>query len=332
MKTQKRTGIRIAAAIAMVVAALLLIPGAVFAAAEGEAGGETTELIMADASWDSILVHNRIVAFILENGYGGYSVDFVPGDTIPLFNGVASGDIDIMMESWHSNYPEAYQEQVDAGNVVNVGKNLPDGPQGWWIPRYMIEGDDERGIEAVAPNLTSIEDLPEYAHLFPDPENPGKGRILVGPPGWSATAISEELMEEYGLYDTYTAFLPGSGASLAASMRGAYEKGEPWIGYYWAPTAIMYQLDMVRLEGTEFPAADVDILMNSESAEAYPEVVDFLSNYSTSVAVNNEFLNVLDTQVESAEEAAVWFLQNREDVWTPWVSADVADNVRAALP
>jgi glycine betaine/proline transport system substrate-binding protein len=311
--------------------ALVAVVG-VFAAGEGESDGDTVDLVMADASWDSILVHNRIVAFILENGFGGYSVDFVPGDTIPLFNGVASGDIDIMMESWHSNYPEAYAEQVDAGAVVNVGKNLPDGPQGWWIPRYMVEGDAERGIEAVAPNLTSIEDLPEYADLFPDPENPGKGRILVGPPGWSATAISENLMEEYDLYDTYTAFLPGSGASLAASMRGAYEQGEPWIGYYWEPTAIMYQLDMVRIEGTEFPAADVDILMNADSYEAYPEVADFLSNYSTTVAVNNEFLNVLDTEVDNAEEAAVWFLQNREDVWTPWVSADVADSVRAALP
>ena len=305
---------------------------AVFAGAPTEEQGDVVEVVLADASWDSILVHNRIVAFILENGYGGYSVDFIPGDTIPLFNGIASGDIDATMESWHSNYPEAYQEQIDAGTVVNVGTNMPDGPQGWWVPRYMIEGDAERGIEATAPDLRTIDDLPQYAELFPDPENPGMGRILVGPPGWSATAISEQMMEDHGLYEYYTAFLPGSGASLAACMKGAYDQGEPWIGYYWEPTAIMYQLDMVRVEGTEFPPADVDILMNAESYESMPEVAAFLSRYSTSVAVNNEFLNVLDTQVDSAEEAAIWFLQNREDVWTEWVSDDVADNVRAALP
>lgn len=318
--------------IALVFILVALVAG--FAAAEGQAedGEAVREIVFADASWDSILVHNRIAAFILENGYGGYSADFIPGDTIPLFNGVASGDIDVMMESWHSNYPEAYEEQIDAGTVVNLGENMPDGPQGWWVPRYMIEGDADRGIEATAPDLESIEDLPEYADLFPDPENPGKGRILVGPPGWSATAISEGLMEEYGLYDYYTAFLPGSGASLAASMKSAYDQGEPWVGYYWEPTAIMYQLDMVRLKGTEFPPADVDVLMNSDSYEAMPDVVEFLSSYSTSVAVNNEFLNVLDDQVDSAEEAAIWFLENREDVWTGWVSDEVADNVRAALP
>lgn len=115
-------------------------------------------------------------------------------------------------------------------------------------------------------------------------------------------------------------------------MKSAYEQGEPWIGYYWEPTAIMYQLDMVRLEGTEWPPAEVDILMNAKSYEEMPEVAEFLSEYSTTVAINNEFLNALDTQVDDAEEAAIWFLQNREDVWTGWVSDEVADNVRAALP
>ena len=318
--------------IATVFMLFVLVTGFAVAAGQAEGGEEVQEVVFADASWDSILVHNRIAAFILENGYGGYEADFIPGDTIPLFNGLASGDIDVNMESWHSNFPEAYEEEIEAGTIVNLGENFPDGPQGWWVPRYLIEGDPDRGIEPTAPDLESIKDLPQYAELFPDPENPGKGRILVGPPGWAATERSENLMDEYGLYEDFTAFLPGSGAALAASMKSAYEQGEPWIGYYWEPTAIMYQLDMVRLEGTEWPAAEVDILMNAESYEEMPEVAEFLSEYSTTVAINNEFLNALDTQVDDAEEAAIWFLQNREDVWTSWVSDEIADNVRAALP
>ena len=112
---------------------MVLSIGLVSAAGEGESGDDVIEVVLADSSWDSILVHNRIVAFILENGYGGYSVDFIPGDTVVLFNGVANGDIDATMESWHSNYPEAYQEQLDAGTIVNVGTNMPDGPQAWWV-------------------------------------------------------------------------------------------------------------------------------------------------------------------------------------------------------
>lgn len=317
--------------IALAATILIVLSGVAFAEGQGESGAEKQTVVFADGSWDSILVHNRIAGFILENGYGGYEAEYIPGDTIPLFNGLAAGDIDVYMESWHSNYLEAYNEKMEEGTIVNLGENLPDGPQGWWIPRYMVEGDPERGIEATAPDLVSVDDLPKYVHLFPDAENPGKGRILVGPPGWKATEISEGIMEEHGLYEDFTAFLPGSGASLAASMKGAYEAGEPWVGYYWEPTAIMYQLDMVRLKGSEFPAADVDIMMNVDSAEELPEVREFLERYHTSVQVNNEFLNVLDTEAENAEEAAVWFLKNREDVWTEWVSDEVAENVRAAL-
>ncbi len=157
------------------------------------------------------------------------------------------------------------------------------------------------------------------------------GQIIFPPPGWIAGEISQEILEEFELTDVYTGFLPGSGTALAASMRGAYERGEPWVGYYWEPTAIMYELDMIRLRGSEFPAAEVDILMNTESAERLPEVKDFLSRYSTSIEVNNEFLNVLANEVDDAEGAALWFLRNRDDVWTEWVSDEVEANVRAAL-
>jgi len=71
--------------------------------------------------------------------------------------------------------------------------------------------------------------------------------------------------------------------------------------------------------------------MNAERAQELPEVVEFLSKYQTTVADNNEFLYVLANEVESAEEAAQWFLRNKEEVWTPWVSTEVAANVRAAL-
>ncbi len=322
--------VRNAALIVLSAAVLLLTPATAFAGGQAE-DADVVEVTMADASWDSILVHNRIVAFILENGYGGYSVDFTPGDTIPLFNGLAAGDIDINMESWHNNFPEAYEEELAAGRVVNLGENLPDGPQGWYVPRYLIEGDADRGIEPQAPGLRSVSDLRDYVDLFPDPENPGMGRIIFPPPGWAATEISEEILEEFDLTDEFTGFLPGSGTSLAASMRGAYDRGEPWVGYYWEPTALMYELDMVRLEGSEFDPAEVDILMNSESAERLPEVADFLSRYGTTVEMNNGFLNVLANEVDSPEEAAQWFLRNYEDTWTEWVNDEVAENVRAAL-
>lgn len=302
-----------------------------FAGCKGEETQETIDVVMADASWDSIIVHNRIVEFILEEGYGNYDVDAIPGDTIPVFNGLKSGDIDVMMESWHENYQEVYDEAVDDGSVVNVGANMPEAPQGWYVPRYMIEGDPERDIEPMAPDLESIEDLPKYWELVEDPENPGKGRIFVGPPGWAATERSQSLMEEYGLYETYTAFLPGSGTALAASMVSSFRRGDPWVGYYWEPTAVIGRLDMVMIPGTEWPPTSVDILLNAETAENNPELAQFLEKYSTSLDQNNRVLAMMEDEDLDHGEAAQWFLGNFEETWTAWVSDDVAERVKTAL-
>lgn len=305
-----------------------VLTGVVFASGESEG---TVDIVMGDCSWDSAMVHNRIVAFILENGYGGYSVDFIPAATPTTVQSLRTGDIHIMMESWHENYQEVYDEIIAEGSVVNVGANMPQAPQGWYVPRYVIEGDPARGIEASAPDLKSVTDLPRYASLFQDPEDPSKGRILVGPPGWSATEISQGIMTENGLEESYNGVLPGSDSALAASMVGAYERGEPWVGYYWEPTAVLGRLDMVMVPGSEFPPTSVDILVNKEFADANPAVVALLENYGTSLAQNNQILAVMADEELDAGEAAVRFLEMFEDTWTQWVDADVAERVKAAL-
>ena len=283
-------------------------------------------LVFADLSWDSVQVHNRIAAFIIQNGIGNYTVEYMPGDTIPTINGVTQGDIDIDMESWHSIARDVYDKGIASGNLIDLGKNMPDAPQGWWIPRYIVEGDN-----APAPDLKHIKDLPKYWKLFKDKEDPSKGIVYLGAAGWGCTKVSEGFFEEYNLGDTFNGGLPGSGAALAATMVGAYKKKQPWVGYYWAPTPILGKLDMVRLKGSEFEPADVNILVNKSMLERAPLVIEFLKKYKTSVDENNEFLGVMDDNEFDAEETALWFLKNKETVWMKWVSSDVAEKVKSAL-
>lgn len=294
--------------------------------AEGQQESDSTTIIFGDLSWDSAQVHNRIMAFIIENGLEGYKADFIAGDTVPIINGVIQGDIDVDMESWHQNAPEIYNKGIDSKKMINLGKNLPDGPQGWWVPRYLVEGPN-----AIAPKLKSIADLPKYAHLFKDPEDPSKGVIYGGVAGWGQLTTSEEFFKKYNLKETFNLGITGSGTALAGSMVGAYKKGKPWCGYYWSPTAVMGKLDMIRLEGSEYPTADVDILVNVSLLSKAPEVVEILKKYSTSVDDNNEFLSLMDANDWDASQAAKWFLKNKESVWTQWVSSDVADKIKSAL-
>ena len=102
------------------------------------------------------------------------------------------------MESWHQNVPEIYKKGIDSGKMIDLGNNLPDAPQGWWVPRYLVEGPD-----AKAPNLKSIEDLPKYAHLFKDPEDPSRGVIYGGVAGWGQLTTSEDYFDTYNLHEDF---------------------------------------------------------------------------------------------------------------------------------
>ncbi len=307
--------------------AVVMLSFAFSVSANGQNEGGSTKLVFGDVSWDSVQVHNRIAAFIIQNGLeGNYEVEYVPGDTLPIISGVIQGDIDIDMESWHSNFRDAYEKGIATGDMIDLGPNYPDGPQGWWIPRYLVEGPD-----AAAPGLKSVADLPKYAHLFKDPEDPDMGAIYGGVAGWSQMEISEQIFNDVGLGDTYNLVIAGSGAALAGTMVGAYEKKEPWIGYYWAPTAVLGKLDMIRLKGSEYDKADVNILVNKRVVEEAPEVAEFLKKYSTTVDQNNEFLAKMSAEDWDTQETAIWFLKNRDDVWTKWVDAATADKVKEAL-
>ena len=315
--------------LAVIVASALVL--FVSAGTQEEGAGKTVTVTLSDMSWDSVRVHNRIVAYILENGYGGYEVEFTQGSTVAMATGLQTGDNDAILESWHNNWQELYDKLTATGDIMDLGSNYPEAPQGWYVPTYVIEGDAERGIEPMAPELKSIDQLPRYWKLFKDPENPDKGRIMVGPPGWIVTDNNKQIMEDRGLMDTYTAFLPGSDAALKASMETAFRKGEPWLGYHWEPTWILGKLDMTAIEGVGLPSGKVHKLINRELPNRAPDVYELLENYQTTLEQNNAFLAQMQENDWEDVQAAEWFLRTYEDTWTAWVPEQVAQRVRESL-
>jgi glycine betaine/proline transport system substrate-binding protein len=298
-----------------------------------------------DFSWDSVQVHNRIAAYIIEKGYGKQT-DFIFAESLPGFMGMERGDADFSMEGWVDNLLDYWEKVTKNGKMVSLGTNFPDAPQGWYVPTYMIKGDEARGIRAVAPDLKSVADLPKYWELFKDPENPKKGRLLNGPAGWKVTSINEMKIKGYGLDKHYSAFSAGSETALSTAIKRAYDRGEPVLAYYWEPTWVMGLLDMTKLEEPPYdeklwndenlyacaiPSVRVLVVANTKFAEANPDIAAFLKNYSTTLEQNNKVLGFMFEEKADTQKAAVWFLKNFGDVWKSWVPADVAEKVSAAL-
>jgi glycine betaine/proline transport system substrate-binding protein len=80
-----------------------------------------------------------------------------------------------------------------------------------------------------------------------------------------------------------------------------------------------------------YPSVAVKIYVNSGLTKKAPEVVEFLKKYETTQAMANKFLAFMQEKEADTQTAAEWFLKNYEDVWTGWVSADVAGKVKKAL-
>jgi len=298
---------------------------------------EKPTLVFADLTWDSAMFHNRIAGFILENGYG-YETDYIPGSTIPLFSGLAAGEIDISMEIWVDNQKDALNAAIEAGQVVDLGPNFEGSWQGWLVPTYMIE-------DGALPADISVDNISDYWELFTDPEDPTKGRFYNGDPGWECTGIDAIKFETYGLDESFNIFTAGSSEALSASMVSAYESREPWFGYNWAPTYLMGKLDMTVVaepaydqdvwnenRGCAYTDVAIHIVVNKNLMDKAPEVVSFLSKYETTSEMTSKALVYMDDNNASYDEAAVWFLQEYESTWTQWVPDDIASKIKAALP
>lgn len=295
----------------------------------------------ADVGWDSIKFHNAVAMIIAESAYGLETEEI--GATTPItVQSLKGNDLDVLMEMWTDNVI-SYKDDIANGLYNELGVNFDDNMQGFYVPRYVIEGDPSRNIEPVAPDLKTVADLARYKDVFPDEEQAGKGRIYGSISGWQIDEIMFKKVQHYGLDKDFNYFRPGSEAAMAAAFTSAYEKGEPIVGYYWEPTWLTGKYDLVVLEDAPYdealyqegktacPAVKVTVVVSNGMLEKAPEFVDFLSQYKTSSALTAEALAYLADNKASYEETAKWFLREHDDLMSLWLSPEKADLVREAI-
>ena len=328
-----------------IIAALTLLAALTLPALAARACDIDRPIEFAGLDYDSARFHNAVAMAILKDGYG-CKVDALPGQVIPLLTGLARGDVDIIMEVWTANPAQAWTDAEKAGSVVRLGVNFPDARQGWFVPRYLVEGPN-----AKARGLKSVTDLPRFKSVFRDPEEPDKGRFLDCPAGWECEVVNSKKLAAYGLSADYTNFRSGTGEALAAAVESAVKRKRPVLFYYWGPTWLLGKYDFVALEEPPFdkavwdrmmaaeqpqqacayPQSEVVIGANKAFADKAPNIVAFLKAYRTTSALVSAALAHMREHDAKPADAARWFLRTKPEVWTKWVPAEVAARVKAAL-
>jgi len=135
----------------------------------------------------------------------------------------------------------------------------------------------------------------------------------------------------------------GSEGILFASLLYAYNLGEPWVGYLYAPSWIIGRVDVVMLEdepfdpetfrsgATEFPSQNLVIASSRFFPSRAPALVEFLSNFSTTADAVSEALAYLEETGESHANVALWFMRTHDNLLDEWLTPDRAARVRSAL-
>ncbi len=316
----------------------LLAVATTMAACESESDDEKTTIIFSDLNWTSAQFQDRVAQYIVEEGYG-YPTDVVFGATLPLFQGLRRGDSNVTMEIWLPNQDEAWMEAQAAGEVVSIGESLgEDWQSAFVIPRYVQEAN---------PGLVSVDDLKkdEFKELFATPETGGKARLVSCVIGWACEEVNAKQIEGYGLTDHVHIVNPGDGAAGNADLYGAYERGEPWLGYQWGTNDPVVGLDLVTLEepaytdecwfttkACGYEPATILIAVHPDLLTQAPDVIEFLRAWDMNIARYDAVGKWRQANPDAdINDTALWWLNNNVDVWSAWVTEEAADAVKEAL-
>lgn len=308
---------------------------------------ECGDVTISNMNWQSAEVLANVDKLILNAGYG-CNADLVVGDTVPTLTSMTEkGQPDIAPEGWVDLLPDVVERGIADNKLVSTVEALSDGAvQGWWIPKYLADAH---------PDIKTIDDALKHPELFPAPEDSSKGAVFNGPQGWGGTLVTTQLFKAYeGEKAGFVLVDTGSAAGLDGSIAKAYERQEGWMGYYWAPTALLGKYDMVKLEygvpydeaewkrcntvadcpdpkRNEWPKDSVQTLVTTGFAERAGPVMDYLKARSWSNDTVNKLLAWMTDNQATGEEGAKYFLKNNEDLWTKWVSPEIAEKVKASL-
>jgi glycine betaine/proline transport system substrate-binding protein len=294
---------------------------------------ERGTLYLVDQDWNGQLVTTAVAKILLEQEMGmTVATKFAPADSAPLFVGLESGDFHFVCCNWPSYSAELLDEYVNADDatVDRMGPVGISGETGWYVPSYVVNGDPERGIEAVAPNLRSVADMDQYKSVFATSDTAPSGRLLEFTPAWDTRP--EEHLEAFGV-DFQPVFAGSEGAALA-ELDAAFQRGDPIITYLWEPHWAHAKYDLIQIEMPEwtsdcypegerfdcgYPTDPVAKLIWPGLQEEFPEAYEFLSNFQMTNAQQNEIvLNLAENDLTVRAAAQEWVDAN-ESVWRAWI-------------
>lgn len=212
--------------------------------------------------WDEGVVATEVWRQALEDAGYDVSVEEISEAGV-LYEGLASGDIDVYLDGWlpitHATYMEEYGDQLETLGTWNENAVLTVA-----VPSY-VDGID------------SLTELNDNAELFDN-------RIVgIEPSAGLTEAVAESSIPTYGIEDLELE--TSTTASMLSELDTAIASEEPIVVTLWQPHWAYSKYDLKNLEDPELTLGEVETINTMATAgfsDEHAELAEILSTFKMS--------------------------------------------------
>ena len=215
-------------------ASLVAVVGlATSGSALGGAGQACGTVTLNEQAWAGSTANTYVAKYVLEKRLG-CKVKITKVTEIPVFQAMADGKVDAVLEDW--NHVDQYAQYVTKQkSVVLVRNNGLVGHIGWFIPRYLLEQ---------YPAFKTWRGLKGKENVFRSPESGSQGMFLGGDPSY--VQKDKQLIELLDL--NFKHVTVGAEPAEVARFTQAIRQKKPVIFYWWTPQYLNASLDLVEVK------------------------------------------------------------------------------------
>jgi glycine betaine/proline transport system substrate-binding protein len=189
-------------------------------------GKDCGKVVLNEQAWAGSTANTYIAKAVLEEDLG-CEVEVTKITEIPVFQAMADGKVDAVLEDWQ--HTDEYAKYIDkAGTVVQGGPLGVEGHIGWFIPQFVM---DEHPEFKTWEGLKGEEDVFNNEFLGGDPSYVQKDKELIKALGLDLKHVTA-----------------GAEPAQVARWSQAYKQQKPVLFYWYTPQYLNQQYDLAEVK------------------------------------------------------------------------------------
>ena len=271
--------------------------------------------------WVGYEANVAVVSYLLRRELG-CTVQEKPLTEDESWKGLATGEIDVILENWgHDAQKKTYID--DQKVAVEQGLTGNKGVIGWYVPPWLATRH---------PDIVDWKNLNEYARMFATGKSGGKGQLLGGDPSF----VTNDAALVGNLKLNYEVVYSGSEAAIIKAAQQATAQKKPLLFYFYEPQWLFAKEKYVRVKlpayaagcdadpkkvACDYPDYVLDKIASKKFADTGGAAYQLIKNFTWTNDDQNLVSDYITNQGMTAEAAGEKWVKEHESTWKPWIPA-----------